>query len=138
MSTSTPTDDAAVKVENPTPTPIPEVIIKEVPAKSEPIRIESKELRVMRDLHAFAIESAEKEVELKNQIKKLEGDLKKSQEATTKPLQEQIDELEKENDSLKKSLVVEKSRKDTKFIQGIALAVAFYILVKYLVGVNSL
>lgn len=105
-------------------------------SKVESTRIETKELRVMRDLHAFAIESAEKEVEYKSSIKKLEGDLKKTAESASKPLLEEIEELKKANAKLEQALSSEKAKKDTKFYQGIGVSLFAWLLIRYILGLS--
>lgn len=119
-----------------TPVAVAPVAPTHTTSKVETMRIESKELRVMRDLHAFAIESAEKEVDYKSSIKKLEGDLKKSAESVAKPLLEEIEELKKANAKLEQALSSEKAKKDSKFFQGIGVSLFAWLLIRYILGLS--
>ena len=111
---------------------------KDIKIEERSIRTESRELKIMRDLHSFAIETAQKEVEMQAKLKQLEKEKQGNFEVVTKPLNEAIEKSKKDLIAKDIELSNEKAKKNTSFAKGVLTTITVYIFLKLLLPGSGL
>lgn len=111
---------------------------KDIKIEERSIRTESRELKIMRDLHSFAIETAQKEVEMQSRLKQLEKEKQEGTDNISKPFNELIEKLQKDLASKEVELSNEKAKKNNSFIKGVLVVIIGYIILKLLFPTSGL